>query len=327
MDTRSFLFKLFPPPTFLVMPHAGLDISDEAIRCIEYRRTSKGLVISKHATQQLPPGLVDGGDIKDEKAFVDVLKQFVSKNNLSYVKVSLPEEKAYLFQTEVPTADFRSIAQNIEFKLDQNVPLSAADAIFQFDLMPRAVTGDVLRASVSVVPRTYVEHHVALLKEAGVSTVAFEVAPKAIVTAYEPPHSEGTHLIVHIMKKKSGLYIVSEGVVCFTSTIAWGSDSLGDAPVAGAGDALMAEIGRVHAYWMTRTDARARISEIVVVGSRAEACESIIRNQGSDIIAHTVLPDVWHNAFDVNSYVPPITKTESLEYVIAAGLALISPIA
>lgn len=324
MNTRSLLFKLFPPPSFLVMPHAGLDISDDAIRCIEYRRSGGRLVIAKHAVKELPAGLVDGGDIKDEKEFIAILKKFAEENDLSYVKVSLPEEKAYLFQTEVPSADFRSIAQNIEFKLDQNVPLSAADAIFQFDLMPMAVTGDTLRASVSVVPRTYVEHHVALLREAGLSIVAYEVAPKAIAVAYEPPQSQGTHLIVHIMKKKSGLYIVSEGVVCFTSTVAWGSDDLQD--VAGSASPLISEIIKVHAYWMTRTDVHAGISEIVVVGSKAEACESIIRNQSEETIAHTVLPDVWHNAFNTNSYVPPIAKSESFEYAIAAGLALSSPI-
>ncbi|MEN9524345.1 MAG: type 4 fimbrial biosis protein PilM, type pilus assembly protein PilM, partial [Candidatus Parcubacteria bacterium] len=222
----SQFFKLFPPPTFLVMPHAGLDISDDAIRCIEYHRTYHGLVISKYANQELTPGLIEGGVIKDEKIFGNILTEFVQKHSLSYAKVSLPEEKAYLFQTDVPSSNFSSIAQNIEFKLEQNVPLSASDALFQFDLMPESVTGVLLRASVSVVPRTYVEHYVTLLKSAKVVPVAFEVAPKSIVAACIPMHSTDTNLVVHVMKKKTGLYIVSEGVVCFTSTISWGSDNL-----------------------------------------------------------------------------------------------------
>jgi hypothetical protein len=281
-----------------------------------------GLVLSKHATQILPPGLISGGDIKNEKDFLVILKEFVVKNKLSYVKVSLPEEKAYLFQTDVPSTDFRSIAQNIEFKLDQNVPLSPVDALFQFDLMPQAVTGGSLHASVSVVPRTYVEHQISLLREAGLTVVAFEVVPKAIVTAYESMHSEGAHLIVHIMQNKSGLYIVSEGVVCFTSTIMWGSNNLTESSAGKSGEGLISEISRAHAYWMMRADISTRISKLVVVGIHAEECEAFIRNHGGDIIPQTILPDVWHNAFDVNNYVPPVTRTESLEYSIAAGLAL-----
>ena len=281
------------------MPHAGLDVSDDAIRCIEYHQTWNGLIISKFATQELSPGLIDGGDIKDEKAFVSILRTFAHTNALGYVKVSLPEEKAYLFQTEVPSANFSSIAQNIEFKLDQNVPLSAADALFQFDLMPKAVSGEVLRTSVSVVPRTYVEKYISLLRQ-------------------EP----GTRLIVHIMKKKTGLYIVSEGVVCFTSTIGWGSDELSASEKATSPDMLTTEINRVYSYWLTRSDIHVGISEIVVVGSRAEACEHLLHTHGGEALSHSVLPDVWRNAFNINTYVPPITHSESFAYAIAAGLAL-----
>lgn len=314
----SLFLKFFPPPAFLAMPHEGLDISDDAIKCIAYHRTGQGLIVSRYAAKELPAGLVDGGDIKDENEFVSILKDFASANALGYVKVSLPEEKAYLFQTEVPSTNFSSIAQNIEFKLDQNVPLSAADALFQFDLMPKAVSGDILRASVSVIPRTYVEHYISLLRQSGVEPVAFEVAPKSIVAACIPKYEPGTRLIVHVMKKKTGLYIVSEGVVCFTSTVGWGSDELANTE----SNVLVNEINRVYSYWLTRPDIHSGISEIMFVGSRAEACESMLRSHGGENLSRSVLPDVWRNAFDINTYVPPITHTDSLEYAIAAGLAL-----
>ena len=304
------------------MPHAGLDISDDALRCIAYHRTAHGLVISKYATQELPRGLVNGGDIKDDAEFVALLKSFAQAHSLSHVKVSLPEEKAYLFQTDVPSTNFHSIAQNIEFKLDQNVPLSAADALFQFDLMPEAVSGATLRASVSVVPRTFVEHYTSILGGAGLTPVAFEVAPKSIVAACVPEYEPGTRLIVHIMKKKTGLYIVSEGVVCFTSTISWGSDDLSTTMAPVEQNTLTTEINRVYSYWLTRPDVKSGISEIVVVGSSAEACELMLRDHGGEALSRTTLPDVWRNAFDINSYVPPITRSESLAYAIAAGLAL-----
>ena len=319
----SLFFKLFPPPTFLVMPYAGLDISDDAIRCIEYKRTYQGLVISKYSIQALPAGLVSGGDIKDEKQFVSILSEFAEKNSLVYAKISIPEEKAYLFQTEVPSADFSSIAQNIEFKLDQNVPLSAPDALFQFDLMPKALTGGLLRASVSVIPRTYVEHYITLLRSANISPVSFEVAPKSIVAACTPFNSEGTQLIVNVMKNKTGLYIVSEGVACFTSTISWGSDNLAEVKTDNpAPNILISEINRVYSYWMTRGDIHTGISEIMIIGSRAEECEALLKNYGGSTLSNCGIPDVWHNAFDINTYVPPINKSESFEYAIAAGLAL-----
>ena len=317
----SLLFKLFPPPAFLTMPYAGLDISDDAIRSIMYHRTFHGLVISNHASAVLPEGMIEGGDIKDEPGFLKLLTDFVKANGISYARVSLPEEKTYLFLTDVPSADFKSIAQNIEFKLDQNVPLAAPDALLQFDLVPSAVTGGTLRASVSVVPRVYMEKYIELLRAAHVTPVAFEVVPKAIVSAYGSSHSKGTQLIVHVMGRKTGLYIVSEGTICFTSTVSQG----GGQSVSVAADSsswLTKEIQRVYSYWTTRSDVHSNISEIVVVGSHAAEFEELIHHQGGEAVPQSSVANVWHNAFDINTYVPPITKVESLEYAVAAGLAL-----
>ncbi len=304
------------------MPHVGLDISDDAIHCIEYRRTFKGLVISKFAAQELPVGLINGGDIKDEKEFLAILSAFVAKQGISYCKVSLPEEKIYQFQTDVPTADFASIAQNIESKIDQNVPLAAPDALFHFDLIPQQVTGGSLRASVSVAPRSYVEHFMELLRSAHISPMAFEVVPKAIVASYAKPQDKGTHLIIHVMTKKTGLYIVSEGVLCFTSTVSQGSNDVASNFDKNISQPLMAEIERVFTYWSSRTDVHAQISEVIIAGSGAVACGEMIRRDGVSTMPKSMLVDVWHNAFDINSYIPPISHFDSLSYAVAAGLAL-----
>jgi Tfp pilus assembly PilM family ATPase len=110
MHTSTF-FRLFPPPKFLMMKHAGLDISDEAIRCLEYHATSSGFRIDTYAKMDLPSGLIEGGDIRNDDEFVKVLREFNQKNRLSYVKVSIPEEKAYLFQADVPSTNTKIIRQ------------------------------------------------------------------------------------------------------------------------------------------------------------------------------------------------------------------------
>lgn len=320
----SLLIKLFPPPNYLIMPYTGLDISDDAIRCIEYRHIYSGLVISKYATKELPVGLISGGDIKDEKEFKSLLTAFVKEHNISRAKISLPEEKIYLFQTDVPSANFASIAQNIESKIDQNVPLNAADALFHFDLIPSAVTGGTLRASVSVVPRMYVERYMDFLSSANVTTVAFEVMPKAIVAAYASTSDHGTHLLIHVMNRKTGLYIVSEGVLFFTSTVMQGSLDIIENQKNQVSQPLMKEIERVFSYWVSRTDMKVNISEIVLAGSGAIICGEMIRRDGIETIPKSTLVNVWRNIFDINKYIPPINHTDSMAYSVAAGLAISS---
>ena len=317
MLASSKLFKLFPPPAFLLLPHTGLDISDDGIRFISYRGVGSSRKIAKSGSVSMPEGLFVGGDIKDEKLFVSILSALAKEHGIKEVKVSIPEEKAYLFQTNVPTTNERSIVQNIESKIEENVPLSAPDAVFYFDLLPRIVTGGDLRASVSVVPRTYIERYTKLLSEAGLAPVSFETAPKAIARAVIRGSSEATRLIIHRMKHKTGIYIASGGAIHFTFTSPWGIEiSAGNGPQ----DDLAREIARIRSFWLSHGNGRA-VSEAMVVGDGAEELEPYLQSLGGDMPLSVIVPNVWENAFDVDSYLPHISRAESLGYSVAIGLA------
>ncbi|MDE1975569.1 MAG: hypothetical protein KGI49_03625 [Patescibacteria group bacterium] len=322
MRAHSF-FRLFPPPVFLTMPYAGLDISDEAARCVTYAGFGRDRHISSYGTDDLPEGIMDGGDIKDEKAFVSKLADFGRKHGLYRVKVSIPEEKSYLFQTDVPSMDKKDIERNIEFKLEENVPLSAQDAVFYFDLLPDQTAGDTQarlpKVSVSVVPRTYIEHYINLLKAAGLYPVAFEVVPKAIARSVVPKGIPGTKMIVHFLSKKTGIYVVSGDVVCFASTV---SSVVGrGVPGSISTDELTKEISRIYAYWLSHGTGHS-IDSIILVGKDAADYDDIGSHIPDAASIPTRVADVWVNTLDLDGYIPPIARKDSLEYAVAAGLAL-----
>lgn len=317
----SLFFKLFPPPKFLVMKHVGLDISDDAIHLIEYSGHAPNLKIAKYTSLDIPEGVVEGGDIKDGKALTSILSKLDHDFKLSYVKVSVQEEKAYLFQTDISTTNPLAIAQNVEFKLEENVPLSVADAVFYFDILPMAVTGGKLRASVSVVPRVHVENVVQILRDAGISPMAFEVVPKSIARTILPVAVASTVMIVHIMRHKTGIYIVSGGVVCFTFTVTWGAE-LSANNIKGEIQILTREINRIYEYWSSHNVATSKIEKIVMVGKEAPRYENEINNIVAAVGLTVSIGNVWTNAFSVDSYIPPISKEDSLDYSVAAGLAM-----
>jgi Tfp pilus assembly PilM family ATPase len=306
------------------MPYAGLDISDDGLRLIEFQRNGKGLVVSKHDKKEFPRGLVAGGDVIDEKKFGDILADFAEKNRILYARISLPEEKAYLFQTDIPSSDIQAITQNVEFKLEENVPLAAADAVFYFDILPASVTGGALRASVSVIPRAYVEKMSSFLRSAGIIPVAFEVVPKSIAQSVISSKIDETVLVVHAMKSKTGIYIVSGGVVCFSSTTSLDTrpDSSAKSSDESAADSLGKEISRVIEYWTSRPNIHSRVVKAVLVGHDAKDLEKTLLSaiKNSDLTVSTA--NIWANAFNLNEYKPPISRDDSLEYAVAAGLAL-----
>ncbi len=316
--STSLFFKLFPPPKFIVMKHVGLDISDDAIHCLEYSGQIHNARIIKHFSIDLPEGVVDSGNIKDEKALVDILTKLDKDLGLNYVKVSVPEEKSYLFQTDISSTDPVAIAQNVEFKIEENVPLAVPEAVFYFDILPMTVTGGKLKASVSVVPRVYIENIVAILRKSGISPIAFEVVPKSIARAVLPSSSGSTVMIVHLMGKKTGIYIVCGGVVCFTSTVGWGSNSPSDKNIK----ILLDEIIRVNEYWSSHNIESSKIEQVIMVGKDSLKYDSDVEEYVSKVGLSVSVGNVWTNAFSVDNYVPPILREDSLDYAISAGLAM-----
>jgi Tfp pilus assembly PilM family ATPase len=321
MRSSSAFFKLFPPPKFLLMPHAGLEISDEGFRFVSYAGVGDARRVQSYGREDLPPGIFSEGDIRDEAAFVSRLSAFAEAHRLFRVKVSIPEEKAYLFQTDVPSREQRSIEQNIEFKLEENVPLAAKDAVFYFDLLPRSASGDATRASVSVVPRSYIERYIRLLESAGLEPVSFEIAPKAIVRALVHPASETTRFIIHFMKGKTGIHIASGTAVRFTFTAPWGEGAPGSLFPR---EELAKEIARIRAYWVSHGDGKA-ITQALLVGDRADALAEELSGVGGDAPLSLVAANVWENALRIERSLPPMPMSESFGYAVAAGLAFDAP--
>jgi Tfp pilus assembly PilM family ATPase len=314
----SLFFKLFPTPKFLAMRHVGLDISDDAIRCIEYEGRYPEMRIIKHACLDLPKGMIEEGDVKDEQSLIELISKFDKENDFSYAKISVPEEKSYLFQTDIPSTDPLKITQNVEFKIEENVPLSASDAVFYFDILPMQVTGNVLRASVSVVPRSYIEKIANIMRRSGIYPVAFEVVPKAIAKSIIPPESS-TAMIIHVMNYKTGIYIVSGGVVCATFTLSCGTKSASKNDII---DNLKREISKVYDFWISHSKEESKITKVFMVGSGSKDLQSEIAKTVSEVGLSVSLGNVWTNSFSLEKYVPPISESDSLDYAVASGLAM-----
>jgi Tfp pilus assembly PilM family ATPase len=314
-------FKIFPPPKFILMPHAGLDISDDGARFIVYSGVGSNRRIQAFDAIEFPEGLFADGDAQNDQEFIKLIAGFAKKNGIHDVKVSVPEEKAYLFQTDVLTTVERDVEQNIEFKLEENVPLAAQDAVFYFDLLPKSVTGGSVRASVSVVPRTYIERYTKLLVAAGLEPVSFETVPKAIARAVVHETSDTTRLIIHFMKRKTGIYITSGNVIHFTFTAPWGTTSTEHGLPK---EELRKEIARIRSYWLSHGNGKP-ISEAMLVGKGVDVLEPTLQDIGGDMPLSLVIPNIWENALDLDAALPPIPKSDSLEYAVAAGLAFDTP--
>jgi Tfp pilus assembly PilM family ATPase len=169
--------------------------------------------------------------------------------------------------------------------------------------------------SVSVAPAKVVNAYMQVLHNAGVAVLSFEMEARSLTHSLIRPDSDHTHLILHLMKKKAALYVIYHGIVSFSATVTLstpGTDIISN---------IRDEAAKVHAYWNEYGEGNHQIDHLLVCGEHelgVGMADAIVAALG--IKAENV--NVWLNAFTTDKYHPPISFDESLQYAVAAGLAL-----
>ncbi len=315
------IFEAFPPPEFLDIPFAGLSMHDTAIRVIQFGRKGKKIYIAKYAEKVLPPGVITSGQVNNKEELIHVLQTLKKDLDLNYVKISLPEEKAYLFTAKIPIVPENGVKSAVESKIEENVPVPPGELISDYNIIDSSQP-DYLRVVVSNMPISVVDVYMEIVTSAGLTPLSLEIESQAITRSLIKPESVETVLIVNYALDKVGLYVVSNRVVHFTSTIQTKGDTETDM------DLLSHEIKKLYTYWHTLKEnvdrPERKIQEIIVCGENVS--DSVIPYLSTHHNTKVLLGNVWVNAFDVNVNVPAITFTDSLKYPASIGFALPSNI-
>ncbi len=119
------LLRFFPPPAYLSPRVAGISFSDNHIRALVLDSHHGHLSVDTHVVKEVPVGAIESGIINQNQEIVALLKQIKSAVGTSTVRVSIPEERGYIFEVRIPTVTPEEVRSAIEFRLEENVPVSA----------------------------------------------------------------------------------------------------------------------------------------------------------------------------------------------------------
>lgn len=341
------------------MTASGVDISDTAIRFINFGIKKGKRFVKSYGEKLLPIGTMSGGYINNSDTIIKILSDIKRETGISFANVSLPEEKAYLFKMQVPKLPDIELRDAVGFRLEENVPISAKEAIYDFTIL----SGDKKDTShydviVSVIPLKVSEAYSRVFKQAGITPLTFEISSQAISRAVVSPKLPGSYLIINLGDTKTGLAIVNQGIVFFTSTVPVGGEALdrviakafntpirnvpdikSDIMVNGKQDMklflevmdaagpLKEEVMKLSAYWKTHSvsvlHAPSGIDKIILCG-KDTALPSVDEYVCAATGIKTEIANVWQNIFSFDDYIPPISYEKSLDYAAAIGLAMIS---
>ncbi|MFZ2072181.1 MAG: pilus assembly protein PilM [Minisyncoccia bacterium] len=352
---RNSYYRFFPTPSFLAEPSFGLDISDESLKFVELVATKNGLKVGRYGDRKIPPGIIESGKIKEPKRLEEILSSLRKEEGLKSVRVSLPEEQIYLFKLRLEKLGLKSIWEGIELSLEEHVPIMTQNAIFDYEIIKEDELSFDLQ--VAVIPRNIIETYLSIFKNSGLSVSSFEPEAQAISRAVVKKGDLGTYMIVDFGDNRTGVSVISEGVVVFTSTLDVGGVMLSRAiqknfkisfeeaeklkvtyglqrnvankemfqVLLNSISVLCDEVSRHFLYWHTHKDEenkdRPPIKKIILCGGDSNLI-GLSEYFSVTIKTQVDVANVWVNIMDIKKYAPEIDFKQSLSFATALGLAL-----
>ncbi len=352
---RDLNNKLFSTPKFLELPSFGLDISDESIKFLELVKTKEGLRVGHYGEKKIPAGIIESGKIKDSQKMEEILMSLRKEEGIRSVRVSLPEQQVYLFSLRLEKAGLENIREAIEFSLEEYIPIPAQDAVFDYEILSEDEKS--LKLQVAAISKNVALEYLSVFKNSAISVLSFELEAQAITRSVVKKGDLDTYMIVDFGKKRTGIFIISQGVVIFTSTLDVGGAMLTNmieknfkisfeeaekkkkesglrrdtantevfSILLNGVSILRDEIVKHFLYWHTHKDEEGKdrppIKKVILCGGDSNLI-GLSEYFSVSMKTSAEVANVWINIEDTGKYIPEISLEQSLTFAAALGLAL-----
>ncbi len=331
------------------MEGGGVEVTDRKVKYLSLAGAGTGERVRRWGEEDLPPGVIEQGDIRDEEALVATLARVRERAGFFLAHASLPEQKGYLFELELPRAALGDLSDSVAFALPGYVPLSPAEVVF--DCEAADAREDATAVAVTAFPENVALAYSRALGRAGFLPLSMELEPQAAARAALPRALKGAQLLIDYSAMKTMLAVSVRGSVRFAASFE-GSGALDDGLLKsgisaqelialkreeglGASDekvrALMSrhldklseEIGKHVRFWNARSGAT-REPIVAAWLSGGNANMRGLAEALSQALGLPVRPaDVWQNLPPEGGVtVPPIEREESFRFATVLGLAM-----
>lgn len=214
----------------------GLDISDLSLKIIKLKKKGNFLKLCSFGESAIKPGLITGGEIKNEKELAKTIKTSLDsvrgeKLMTKYVVASLPEEKSFLQVIQLPKMKPEELAKAVYFEAENYIPLPIDQVYLDFQIInPLNENIDHLDILIAVLPKKIVDQYLFCLKLAGLIPIAFEIESQAIARALVANEISSTPLLlIDLGANRTSFVIFSGTSLEFTSSLPISSKNFTDA--------------------------------------------------------------------------------------------------
>jgi len=179
----------------------GLDVSDLSLKIAFLQRKGKALRLRSYGEFPIPLGIVERGEVKQEAALAEVIKQSVAQFGKElptrYVVASLPEEQAFLQVIQLPRMGEEELRAAVRFEAENYIPYALDTVYLDFQVVPPLSSNlDHMDVLLAALPKTMVDPYVAVLEKAGLIPKALEIESLSVSRSLVPQELAPTPVLL-----------------------------------------------------------------------------------------------------------------------------------
>jgi type IV pilus assembly protein PilM len=187
------------------------------------------------AREELEPGIVVGGELREPEALADALKRFFRANKLprTGVRLGIASNRIGVRVFEIgDIEDEKQLRNAIRFRAQEALPIPLDEAAIDYQVLSETVDENgarTRRVLLVVAYRDLVERYIAACRKAGVKLMGVDLEAFAALRAVGSKGDPQSHaaVVVATLGHDRTTLAVSNGSVCeFTRVIEWGGQRL-----------------------------------------------------------------------------------------------------
>ncbi len=208
----------------------GLDIQPGFVAAVQ-ARVNGSIVAERAASLALPADSVRDGEVMDEDAVSEVLRELFASSGLSKrVRVGVANQRTVLRTLELPpVTDAKELAAAVNFQAQDQVPMPLDNALMDFHALGIVDTpaGPRQRVVLVAAQRDMVERLLAAVRRAGLSPEGVDLSAFALIRSQHRPDPEQTGRVLYLNVDGLTNLAIAEGTVCrFTRVVGSGLEGM-----------------------------------------------------------------------------------------------------
>lgn len=208
----------------------GIDIGSSAVKLVQLRESRGTYHLLNLGYELLPPEAIVDNAIMDSGSVVEIVRRLVEEHKVKTknVATSISGHSVIIRKIQLPIMGAEELENSIQFEAEQYIPFEISEVNLDFHILgPDSNDPSQMNVILVAAKKDFVNDHVAVFKECGLTPVIMDIDCFAVQNAFEINYGFADDEVVALINmgaEAMNVNVIRQGASVFTRDIQVGGN-------------------------------------------------------------------------------------------------------